>query len=153
MTNKDKTIIHGKTGETLLDLPSPYEAHPCGLLHLPRFLAKVKKLLKGTLPKSYQRNFTKGFDGFLCLHLGVEPQQVIDCVRSSKTEKELDQNLVKIFPNKLNVNQWNRRVVQIGMSDMALEKLNEIKKDLGASDRDDLRSFADVIDFDERKIC
>ena len=51
------------------------------------------------------------------------------------------------------MNQWNRRVVQIGMSDMALEKLNEIKKDLGASDRDDLRSFADVIDFDERKIC
>ena len=146
MTNKDTTIIHGKTGETLLDLPSPYEAHASGLLHLPRFLAKIRKHLKGTLPKSYQRNFTKGFDGFLCLHLGVDPQQVIDCVRRSKTEEELDQNL-------LNVNQWNRRVVQIGMSDMALEKLNEIKKDLGASDRDDLRSFADVIDFDERKIC
>ena len=83
----------------------------------------------------------------------VEPQQVIDCVRSSSTEKELDQNLMKILPNKLNVHQWNRRVVQIGMSDMALEKLNEIKNELGASDRDDLRSFADVIDFDERKIC
>ena len=35
---------------------------------------------------------------------------------------------------------------------MALEKLTEIKEDLGAVDRDDLRSFADVIDFDEQKI-
>ena len=35
---------------------------------------------------------------------------------------------------------------------MALEKLQEIKEGLGASDRDELRSFADVIDFDEQKI-
>ena len=36
----DKNIVDGPTGETCLDLPSPYQAHPCGLLHLPRFLAK-----------------------------------------------------------------------------------------------------------------
>ena len=35
---------------------------------------------------------------------------------------------------------------------MALEKLAEIKENLGASNREDLRSFADVIDFDEKKI-
>jgi hypothetical protein len=40
----------------------------------------------------------------------------------------------------------------MGMSDMALEKLEEIKSDLGAKDRTDLRSFADVIDFDEGRI-
>jgi hypothetical protein len=40
----------------------------------------------------------------------------------------------------------------MGMSDMALEKLEEIKNDLGASSRTDLRSFADVIDFDEGRI-
>ena len=35
----------GPTGAILRDLPSPYEAHPCGLLHLPRFLAKIRKHL------------------------------------------------------------------------------------------------------------
>ena len=35
---------------------------------------------------------------------------------------------------------------------MALEKLEEIKSDLGARDREDLRSFADVIDYDEGRI-
>ena len=148
----DSKIINGPTGATLLDLPSPYEAHSSGLLHLPRFLAKIRKFIDGSLPKSYQRNFTKGFDGFLCLHLGLEPGQIIDCVKHTKSEEELNQELQKLFPEDLNVYEWNRRLVQIGMSDMALEKLQEIKNDLGASDRDDLKSFADVIDYDEQKI-
>ena len=49
------------TGEICYDLPSSYIPHPgTGLLHLPRFLAKARKHLKGELPKSYQRNFCKG---------------------------------------------------------------------------------------------
>lgn len=136
----------------MLDLPSPYEAHQTGLLHLPRFLAKIRKHLAGTLPPSYQRNFTKGFDGFLCLHLRIEPQQVIDCVKEAKSEEELNQRLSKILPEDLRAHEWNRRVVQIGMTDMAQEKLEEIKKGLGAHAREDLRSFADVIDYDEKRI-
>ena len=42
----------GPTGAILRDLPSPYEAHPCGLLHLPRFIAKIRKRLKNELPRS-----------------------------------------------------------------------------------------------------
>ena len=60
--------------------------------------------------------------------------------------------VVELFPEELNSHVWNRKVVQMGMSDMALEKLEEIKSDLGAKDRTDLRSFADVIDFDEGRI-
>ena len=152
MTNTDDNIEAGPTGAILLDLPSPYQAHPCGLLHLPRFLAKIRKHLQGELPPSYQRNFTKGFDGFLCLHLGIDPQVVIDCVRESSSESELNDRLMALFPEDLKAHVWNRKVVQMGMSDMAFEKLEEIKADLGANTRQDLRSFADVIDFDEGKI-
>ena len=152
MTNSDDNITEGPTGAILLDLPSPYQAHPCGLLHLPRFLAKIRKHLQGELPHSYQRNFTKGFDGFLCLHLGIDPQVVVDCVRESSTEFELNDRLMNLFPEDLKAHLWNRKVVQMGMSDMALEKLEEIKANLGANTRKDLKSFADVIDFDEGKI-
>ena len=145
-------LKHGPTGATMLDIPSPYQAHPNGLLHLPRFIAKIKKFLENKLPESYQRNFTKGFDGFLCLHLGLEAEQIIACVQKAKSEEELNHSLNELLPKDLRVHEWNRRVVQIGMSDMALEKLQEIKEGLGASDRDELRSFADVIDFDEQKI-
>jgi hypothetical protein len=144
--------VEGPTGTILSDLPSPYQSHPLGLLHLPRFIAKIRKHLKGELPPSYQRNFTKGFDGFLCLHLGVEPEDIIECVRSTSTDKELNEKLGELLPENLSAHVWNRKVVQMGMSDMAHEKLEEVKSDLGAENRVDLRSFADVIEFDEGRL-
>ena len=76
-------VIDGPRGKICFDLPSPYEAHPCGLLYLPRFIAKIRKHLKEGLPDSYQKNFKRGFDQFLCLHLGIEPDQVIDAVKEA----------------------------------------------------------------------
>ena len=142
----------GPTGSILRDLPSPYQAHACGLLHLPRFLAKIRKHLAGGLPKSYQRNFTKGFDGFLCLHLGVDPQEVVAIVRESEDEEEIDRRLTELFPEDLRPHVWNRKLVQMGTSDMAREKLEEVKADMGAVERPDLLSFADVIELDEGRL-
>ena len=142
----------GPTGVILRDLPSPYLPHKCGLLHLPRFLAKIRKHLGGGLPKSYQRNFTRGFDGFLCLHLGIEPEQVIEIVRTSQDEDEVDARLQEIFPEDLKVHVWNRKVGQMGMSEMGRESLQATKKKMGIDDRDDLLSFADMIEVDEGRI-
>ena len=143
------------TGEICYDLPSSYIPHPAtGLLHLPRFLGKIRKHLKGELPKSYQRNFCKGFDRFLCLHLGVDPEQVIACVRETDAADDaaLDARLKAIFPPDLRVHVWNRELVQKGMSEMGREALNEAKRKMGAQDRADIISFADMIDFDEGRI-
>ena len=142
----------GPTGAILRDLPSPYEAHACVLLHLPRFIAKIRKHLKGELPKSYQRNFTKGFDGFLCLHLGVEPEEVIVAVRENFDYENLDAKLTELFPDDLEAHVWNRKLVQMGMAEMAREKLEEVKEQMGAAYRKDLLSFADVIEFDEGRV-
>lgn len=147
-----ETTKLGPTGEILYDLPSPYLPHRCGLLHLPRFIAKIRKHLGPGLPKSYQRNFTKGFDGFLCLHLGVDPQDVVEIVRTSESDEELDRRLLELFPADLRANVWNRKVAQMGMSEMGREKLVEVKEQMGVADRDDLISFADMIDFDEGRI-
>lgn len=150
MTDSEENL--GPTGAILKDLPSPYLPHSCGLLHLPRFLAKIRKHLDGELPKSYQRNFTKGFDGFLCLHLGIDPQEVIGIVRESNDQQEIDEKLRKLFPDDLKVHVWNRKLVQMGMSEMGRERLEEVKATMGAADRKDLVSFADMIDFDEGRI-
>ena len=141
------------TGEICYDLPSSYIPHPgTGLLHLPRFLAKIRKHLKGELPKSYQRNFCKGFDRFLCLHLGVDPEQVITCVREAREEAVLDARLKTLFPADLRVHVWNRELVQKGMSEMGREALNDAKRKMNAEHRTDVISFADMIDFDEGRI-
>ena len=141
------------TGEICYDLPSSYLPHPAtGLLHLPRFLAKIRKHLRGELPKSYQRNFGKGFDRFLCLHLGVDPEQVVACVREATDAADLDRRLLALFPADLRVHAWNRELVQKGMSEMGREALLDAKRKMGAEHRTDLISFADMIDFDEGRI-
>ena len=141
------------TGEICYDLPSAYIPHGAtGLLHLPRFLAKIRKHLKGELPKSYQRNFCKGFDRFLCLHLGVDPEAVVQCVREATDEADLDARLARIFPTDLRVHVWNRELVQKGMSEMGREALADAKRKMGAEARTDILSFADMIDFDEGRI-
>ncbi len=141
------------TGEICFDLPSAYVPHPAtGLLHLPRFLAKIRKHLAGELPKSYQRNFCKGFDRFLCLHLGVEPEQVVAAVKDSADEKALDARLLALFPADLRVHVWNRELVQKGMSEMGREALEDAKRKMGAAGRKDVISFADMIDLDEGRL-
>ena len=140
------------TGEVLYDLPSPYVPHKCGLLHLPRFIAKIRKHLAGELPQSYQRNFTKGFDGFLCLHLGVDPQQVVDITKDTKNDDELDCELLSIFPEDLKVHEWNRKMVQMGMSEMGRASLEKTKAQMNLHGRDDLLSYADMIDIDEGRL-
>lgn len=144
----------GPTGAICYDLPSAYLPHGAtGLLHLPRFIAKIRKHLKGELPASYQRNFCRGFDRFLCLHLGIEPDAVIEAVREcGENEGELDRKLADLFPEDLRVARWNRELVQKGMSEMGREALQQAKEKMGAGDRSDLISFADMIDFDEGRI-
>ncbi|MDR1498394.1 MAG: DUF5069 domain-containing protein [Puniceicoccales bacterium] len=151
---KTTTSATTATGEVCYDLPSPYIPHPAtGLLHLPRFIAKIRKHLENTLPVSYQRNFTKGFDGFLCLHLGVEPNTIIAAVRESGSDTAaLDKRLLALFPADTQTAKWNRELVQRGMSEMGRAALTDAKKRMGISHRDDLLSFADMIDFDEGRI-
>lgn len=145
MSRPDTGVVH-------YDLPSPYIPHACGLLHLPRFIAKAKKAVKGELGKSYQRNYKKGFDRFLCLHLGIDPDDVEAIVRESADDAEIDRRLAELLPDDLKVAKWNREVVQKGLSPMGREALDQAKRKMGIEDRDDLMTFADMIEFDEERI-
>lgn len=140
------------TGEIHYDLPSPYLPHSCGLLHLPRFIAKAKRHLDGKLGKSYQRNYKKGFDRFLCLHLGIDPDTVEEIVKNSPSDEDIDLGLAEVFPADLRIEKWNRELVQKGMSEMGREALESAKRKMGIEDRTDLISFADMIEFDEERI-
>ncbi len=149
-----KSSENGPTGVICYDLPSPYLPHEAtGLLHLPRFIAKIRKHLRGELPSSYQRNFCRGFDRFLCLHLGLDPKEVIRAVEEAGEDGELlEGKLRALFPEDLRAHMWNRELVQKGMSEMGREALQKAKEQMGAGHRQDLLSFADMIEFDEGRI-
>lgn len=142
------------TGEICFDLPSPYEAHPCGLLHLPRFIAKIRKHLAGELPKSYQKNFCRGFDRFLCMHLGIDPQQAVKVVQEAgEDEIALDRLLGEIFSEELNVAAWNREVTHKGQTEAGRAFLAESLMNMGTPEMiGTIDSVCDMIDFDEGRI-
>lgn len=147
--------IPGSSGEVLTSLPSAYQPHAAtGLLHLPRFLAKAKYVKEhGSLPPSYAKNYKRGMDRFLCLHLGIDPAAVEKIVFESTTDAEIDAKLKQLFPAEQRVAKWNRDYVQKGMTPSGREFLKEALTAMGCADRvDQIVSVVDLIEFDEGRI-
>ena len=147
--------IPGSTGEVLTCLPSPYLPHAAtGLLYLPRFIAKCRYVkAHGALPASYAKNYKRGLDRFLSLHLGVDPAAVEKAVHESADDAELDQRLRELFPTDVRAAKWNRDLVQKGMTQAGQEFLKEALPALGCADRaGEIRSVTDLIEFDEGRI-
>ncbi|HVU33531.1 MAG TPA: DUF5069 domain-containing protein [Opitutaceae bacterium] len=151
--------IPGSTGEVLTCLPSPYLAHAAtGLLYLPRFLAKCRYVKEhGALPASYAKNYKRGLDRFLCLHLGVNPDAVEkivhECIDSGGDDAARDERLRTLFPADVRAAKWNRDLVQKGMTPAGREFLREALTAMGCADRvEEIRSVPDLIEFDEGRI-
>ena len=151
--------IPGSTGAVLTELPSPYLPHPpTGLLYLPRFLAKCRYVKEhGALPPSYAKNYKRGLDRFLCVHLGVDPAAVEAivhaCMDSSAGDAERDRQLLQLFPSDVRAAKWNRELVQKGMTPAGREFMKIALQAMGCEDRaDDIKSVPDLIDFDEGRI-
>jgi transcriptional regulator of acetoin/glycerol metabolism len=144
----------GPTGEICFDLPSPYEPHPCGLLHLPRFIAKCRKHLAGELPQSYRKNFCRGFDRFLSMHLGLDPNDVLQAVKAAGgNSHRLDTLLDELFPENLRVAEWNREICHKGQTEAGREFLAESLTKMGTHEMiGKILSVMDMIDFDEGRI-
>ena len=107
-----------------------------GLLHLPRFLAKCRYVKEhGALPASYAKNYKRGMDKFLCLHLGVDPAAVEtivhECLAAGLPDAERDRRLLALFPADLRVAKWNREYVQKGMTLSGRDFLNLIAPSSG----------------------
>lgn len=147
--------IPGSSGEVLTGLPPAYVPHAAtGLLHLPRFIAKAKYVkANGALPPSYAKNYKRGMDRFLCLHLGIDPAAVEKIVLESANDEEIDAKLKELFPADLRVAKWNRDYIQKGMTPSGREFLKEALTNMGCVDRaDQIISVVDLIEFDEGRI-
>lgn len=147
--------IPGSSGEILTCLPSAYQPHVgTGLLHLPRFLAKCRYVKQhGALPASYAKNYKRGMDRFLCLHLGIDPADVEKIVFESTTDVEIETKLKALLPADVRAAKWNRDYVQKGQTTAGREFLKEALANMGCADRaEQIISVPDLIEFDEGRI-
>ena len=139
----------------LTTLPSAYAPHPAtGLLHLPRFLAKCRYVKEhGALPASYAKNYKRGMDRFLCLHLGIDPGAVEKIVFESADATTVEVRLAALLPRDVRADKWNREYVQKGMTPAGQEFLREALTAMGCADRlGEIKSVTDLIEFDEGRI-
>ncbi|MGV3771712.1 MAG: DUF5069 domain-containing protein [Verrucomicrobiales bacterium] len=126
----------------------------CGWVHLPRFIDKIRLSLSGKLAPDYQENFTKGFDGLWLKAAGLEADQFIGVVKDTITDGEV-YDWVRINVKKTDTEKeaFNKYVLNRGQDDDAAKaRLATRKQETGLSHREDVLTFVDFIDADEKRI-
>jgi hypothetical protein len=126
-----------------------------GWMHLPRFVDKVRLHLAGKLHPDYQANFCKGFDGLWLERAGVSAEQFIDVVKKSATDGEVcdwvNKNVKKGEADKT---AHRERMLSTPRKDDAESqaRLKMRKEQAGMAHRDDIQTFVDFIDADEKRM-
>ena len=125
-----------------------------GWIYLPRYIDKIRLHLAGRLHPDYQPNFSKGFDALWLNAAGVTHEQMIGVVQNSITDGE--------------VCDWVRQNVEASPAAKAAhreamlhrpapddtagqERVRQRKAESGLAGRDDVTTFVDLIDADEKR--
>jgi hypothetical protein len=126
-----------------------------GWSYLPRYVDKIRLHLAGKLHADYQENFGKAFDGLWLKYAGVTHEQMMDAVRNSITDGEVCdwvRRNVKKSPAEKAAHLKDLLSRPMPGDEAALARLKMRKEQCGAAGRDDIRTFVDVIDADEKRI-
>lgn len=127
----------------------------CGWMHLPRFIDKVRLHLAGKLHEDYQPNFCKGFDGTWLEMAGVNAQEFMGIVKGSLTDGEICDWVLKNVKKDESVKAAHReRMLDYPRKDdpEMQARLKMRKEQAGLAHRDDIKTFVDYIDADERRL-
>ena len=126
----------------------------CGWSHLPRLIDKIRLHLTGKLHPDYQANFCKGFDGLWLEMSGVKPERLIEVVKNSITDGEVCDWVHKTvqLPESVKVEHRERMLNYPKKDDVEMQaRLKMRKENAGLGHRDDIQSFVDFIDADEKR--
>ena len=140
--------------ETIIYPRSPREAMS-GWVYLPRFVDKIRLQLGGKLAPDYAENFTKGFDGAWLKAAGVTAEQFIEVVKDSVTDGEVcdwvSKNVRKSDTEKTAFRDFVLNRGRDGGEEVAA-RLKLRKEAAGIAHRDEIQTFVDLIDADEKRI-
>jgi Domain of unknown function (DUF5069) len=126
-----------------------------GWNHLPRYVDKIRMHLAGKLHPDYQANFGKGFDGMWLIAAGLTHEQMIAGVKNTITDGQVcdwvRQNAKRSLAEKKA--HWEGMLNRPVANDAAaVERFKQRKEHCGLAHRDDIRTFVDLNDADEKRI-
>ena len=126
-----------------------------GWSYLPRYVDKIRLHLAGKLHADYQENLGKGFDGMWLKHAGVTNDQMLEVVKHALTDGEVCdwvRRQVKKTPAE-KAAHWQEVISRPLPGDEAAQaRLKMRKEQCGAGNRNEIKTFVDVIDVDERRL-
>jgi Domain of unknown function (DUF5069) len=126
-----------------------------GWNYLPRYVDKIRLHLAGRLHSDYTENFGKGFDGMWLKAAGITHGQMIEVVKNFMTDGEVCDWVrinVKKSPAEKSAH-WQDVLSRPRAGDEAAHARFKMRKEQsGLSHRDDIKTFVDYIDADEKRI-
>ncbi len=126
----------------------------CGWMHLPRYIDKIRLHLAGQLPKEYQDNFGKGFDAAWLKAAGLTHEQFVEVVKGTVTDGEVCDWVWKNV-RRTDADKAAHRAGMLNYpkpGDEATQaRLKMRKEQAGLTHRDDIQTFVDFIDADEKR--
>jgi hypothetical protein len=125
-----------------------------GWFYLPRFVDKIRLQQAGKLHSDYQENFTKGFDGSWLKAAGVTAEAFIEVVKNSVTDGQVADWVAKnVKKTDAERAAFNNFVLNRGRDgDEMKARLKMRKEQAGLGNRDDITTFVDYIDVDEKRL-
>jgi hypothetical protein len=125
-----------------------------GWVYLPRFVDKIRLHLAGKLHPDYQENFTKGFDGSWLKAAGVQADAFIEVVKNSITDGQVADWVAKnVKKTEAEKAAYGKFILNRGEDDDAVKaRLKMRKEEAGLAHRDDIKTFVDFIDADEKRL-
>ncbi len=134
---------------------SPYEKVD-GMIYLARMLDKIRLQARGELGSDYHPNLGKrrAADGACCNFLRISYSELRERVLQGGSDDEV---LEWCYSKGRRLNEgdlviWNGFISKLGWRDFATSRLEQGKSRLGVSDRTDIETVGDLIDFEEGRI-
>ncbi|HEX5790859.1 MAG TPA: DUF5069 domain-containing protein [Luteolibacter sp.] len=127
----------------------------CGWMYLPRYIDKIRLHLAGRLDEGYRNNFGKGFDAMWLQAAGLTHEAFIEVVRNTLTDGEVaDWVRLHVIRDEDAKRQHAAAMLAMPAADdeARLARFATLKQAAGLAHRDDIRSFVDLIDADERRM-
>jgi|SRR5439155_4095634 len=127
----------------------------CGWVHLPRYIDKIRLHLAGKLHPDYRENLGKGFDERWLRAAGLTHEQFIEVVQGTVTDGQVcDWVLKNVKRSEADKDAHAEGMLNYPKADDAAmqARLKMRKEQAGLTQRDDLRTFVDFIDADEKRI-
>ena len=126
-----------------------------GWTYLPRFVDKIRLHLAGKLHPDYQENLGKGFDGSWLKAANLTAEQFFDVVKNTVTDGEVcDWVLKNVRKTEAEKAAHRDALLNHGrQDDPQLKARLKMRKDqAGLGHREDIQTFVDFIDADEKRI-